>query len=634
MDSIFDAYGSDSDSESLSPAHSSSTAASSAAAPATANDASAQPVHLVRRTVNSAPFVNPALKTVLDRPGFIPPTTRELTTNVKAATLLAPIQGPQHPHRRDMDMMGGTKLATGGYKEEAVMEKWNFHEQFHTFHAQGYARDDVGGGVIGNVANYVKREGLKKPAPVSASVGGAMTKAGGEKGKGGGETMTAQQQQQRQQQVQQQRRKRKMEAGGEEEELGEEDDGPWAPVKSGQVLTELEAGTLTEEQKRHRKELAERKALKHRGYDEEEDHDRRDERKVAHLLPPRHDRDTVASEPSTQFHGKGQKDYQGRSWVEPPAGLREVETDHPCYLPKRCTHRYAGHEKGVQAIEFSPGTGHLLLSGSLDGTCKMWSVYGERQLRRTYSGHGAAVRCINFNADGTRFLSGGFDRFLRLWDTETGQCISTVTNRKVPYAAKFYPPNDKLFVFAASDNRLYTFDWTSGEMVQEYNHHLSAVNTVTFYDNNTKFASTSDDKKMLLWEWDIPVPIKYIAEPGMHSMPAVTPSPDGGFVACQSLDNTIKIFSCRDRFKLLHKKVFKGHTIAGFACQPAFSPNNRYLASGDGEGKLHFWDFKNTRSLAKYRAHDNGPCIGLAWHPVESSMVASCGWDGLIKLWE
>ena len=53
-------------------------------------------------------------------------------------------------------------------------------------------------------------------------------------------------------------------------------------------------------------------------------------------------------------------------------------------------------------------------------------------------------------------------------------------------------------------------------MVQEYNYHLGPVNTVTFFDNGRKFASTSDDKKILVWEFDIPVPIKYIAEPEMH----------------------------------------------------------------------------------------------------------------------
>lgn len=55
-----------------------------AAAPAPAPPAlPAVPVQLVSRTVNSAPFVNPALKTVMNRPGFIPPTQTQLTTNVK-----------------------------------------------------------------------------------------------------------------------------------------------------------------------------------------------------------------------------------------------------------------------------------------------------------------------------------------------------------------------------------------------------------------------------------------------------------------------------------------------------------------------------------------------------------------------
>lgn len=31
----------------------------------------------------------------------------------QAATLLAPLYGPAHPHRHDMDMQGGTKLVTG-----------------------------------------------------------------------------------------------------------------------------------------------------------------------------------------------------------------------------------------------------------------------------------------------------------------------------------------------------------------------------------------------------------------------------------------------------------------------------------------------------------------------------------------
>lgn len=35
------------------------------------------------------------------------------------------------------------------------------------------------------------------------------------------------------------------------------------------------------------------------------------------------------------------------------------------------------------------------------------------------------------------------------------------------------------------------------------------------------------------------VQIKYIADPSMHSMPAVTPNPAGTAIICQSLDNQV-----------------------------------------------------------------------------------------------
>ena len=48
----------------------------------------------------------------------------------------------------------------------------------------------------------------------------------------------------------------------------------------------------------------------------------------------------------------------------------------------------------------------------------------------------------------------------------------------------------------------------SNEIVQEYDRHLAAVNTITFVDENRRFVSTSDDKSLRVWEWDIPVDMK------------------------------------------------------------------------------------------------------------------------------
>ena len=69
--------------------------------------------------------------------------------------------------------------------------------------------------------------------------------------------------------------------------------------------------------------------------------------------------------------------------------------------------------------------------------------------------------------------------------------------------------------------------------------------------------------------------MKYIADPSMHSMPAVTLSPNAKWLACQSMDNKICIFSAINRYKLHRKKQFTGHMVAGYACGLDFSPEMR-----------------------------------------------------------
>lgn len=59
-----------------------------------------------------------------------------------------------------------------------------------------------------------------------------------------------------------------------------------------------------------------------------------------------------------------------------------------------------------------------------------------------------------------------------------------------------------------------------------YNQHLGTVNTITFIEQN-KFVTSSDDKKLFVWEFNIPVVTKHVSEPEMHTITSTAVHPSG-----------------------------------------------------------------------------------------------------------
>jgi len=336
----------------------------------------------------------------------------------------------------------------------------------------------------------------------------------------------------------------------------------------------------------------------------------------------------------TIFHGDATHDYKGRSYILPPLDLKP--RDHTCYIPKKPVHTWSGHTKGVQVARFFPKYGHFILSGSHDTKVKLWDVYNNRKCVRTYMGHSEAVRDICFTNDGLHFLSASYDKTIHYWDTETGKVVKTFQLKKFPYNVRFHPDDEKQYAFlcASSNKKIGQYDVRTGNRTQQYDEHLGPVNTVTFIDGGRKFVSTSDDKKIFLWEFGIPVVVKHISEPEMHSITATAMHPSGKYFAGQSSDNKIVVYDAKNgNFKLNRKKQYSGHLSAGYAIGLSFSPDKQFIASGDQDGKVFFWDWKSAKTLRTYKAHE-GVCIGVDWHPIEPSKFATCGWDGTIKLWD
>mmetsp|Transcript_28864 Transcript_28864/g.66518 ORF Transcript_28864/g.66518 Transcript_28864/m.66518 type:complete len:581 (+) Transcript_28864:42-1784(+) len=335
------------------------------------------------------------------------------------------------------------------------------------------------------------------------------------------------------------------------------------------------------------------------------------------------------------FHASKETDYAGRSWIESKVQPPKDVDDRKCFLPKKWIHTWQGHTMGVQAIRWFPGTAHLLLSAGLDHKVKIWDYHNQRKCLRTYMGHDQAVRDIAFQADGKRFYSVSFDKNIQLWDTETGQIISTFTNKKTPFCVSIHPDpsQQNVIVTGCSNKKAVQWDTNIPDIVQEYDEHLGAVNTVTFCEEGRRLLTTSDDKKIFLWEFGIPVVVKHIAEPTMHSVPAVCKSPDDKFLIGQSMDNKIITYEAFGRFKFVARKQFKGHMNSGYAIMPCFSSDGKWVASGDADGKVWFWDWQKQKNYRVLKAHD-GVCIGCLWHPTQTSRVVTCGWDGAIKLWD
>lgn len=342
---------------------------------------------------------------------------------------------------------------------------------------------------------------------------------------------------------------------------------------------------------------------------------------------------------TSDFVGSEELDYQGRSYMHVPqdldVDLKKEEGSEKNFVPKKLIHTWKGHEKAISGVRFFPKSGHLLLSAGAEGMVKIWDVYHQRELLRNYKGHTKAVSDITFNTSGTQFLSASYDRMIKLWDTETGQCINRFTTGKTPHVVRFNPDpeHSNEFVAGMSDKKIVQFDLRTKEVVQEYDHHLAAVNTITFVDENRRFITTSDDKSLRAWDYNIPVPIKFVAEPYMYPMVRSALHPSGKYVLFQSSDNQIVVFGATDKMRQNRKKVFKGHNNAGYAIDLDVSPDGQFVVSGDTGGYLCFWDWKTGKMWHKIKSGE-GAVTSMRWHPQETSKVAAGGLDGKIRFYD
>lgn len=138
------------------------------------------------------------------------------------------------------------------------------------------------------------------------------------------------------------------------------------------------------------------------------------------------------------------------------------------------TQTFIGHNGPVLAVAcVEPGVSFL--SGSADGTARLWFLLEGGGCLRIYAGHEDAVTTVAI-VDQVTFLTGSKDKTIKIWDASSGDCLRTYTGHTGPVTAVSMA-QDGTFVSASEDKtiKLWVFtavlpdqpqDMTLGQMLE------------------------------------------------------------------------------------------------------------------------------------------------------------------------
>ncbi len=305
-----------------------------------------------------------------------------------------------------------------------------------------------------------------------------------------------------------------------------------------------------------------------------------------------------------------------------PPNLRNWEWGYLHQISDTSVQTLYGHGRGVNSVAFSPD-GSQIVSGSTDGTLKIWDVEPGCEIR-TLPGADHWITCVAFSPDGTMVASGSWYGAIQIWDVAGGYEIRSTVGHLEAVNSITFSPDGRQIVSASHDNTVKVWDVASGNEAHSLVGHKDSVSSVAYGPDGMHIISGSSDSTVKIWDAETGDEISSISNNDSPVF-SVTFSPDGTHaVSAGWMSLAIWDVVAESGIRTLQGDGDRVTSVR-------YSPDGKLLVAGDDDSTLSIWDAASGQRIRRLQGHEEG-ITSIAISP-DGTLIATGSWDMTIKLW-
>ena len=286
-----------------------------------------------------------------------------------------------------------------------------------------------------------------------------------------------------------------------------------------------------------------------------------------------------------------------------------------------------GHTGAVTCAAFS-ANGQRLVSGSLDGTVRLWNVSTGKEIRQI-PGQLGCVWDVAFLPDDHRVVCAG-DKGLGTWDTRSGKSVSRFAAASGPVKA-IAVTRDGRYAVACGGKTVRVWHIVDAQPLREFEHVKTVVAVAVSSDGRYAVSAGADAVIRL---WDIPAnkEIGHKQAPGFASYDGLSLSSDDR--TCAFAGRTVAaagLWDIRTRRAYWLGKKPSSTTFAPGIARVVFSPDGRHILTVGTDDGIRVWDAKVREEIHQFPGRAGGIDV-ICFSPL-GDLVLSAGQDAVIRLW-